>query len=258
MNVRVKKIILSVLCCVAMIGCSAKKEEPKETVTIKLAAAASLKNAYDNELIPLFESKYPNVKIEATYASSGDLQTQIENGFDADVFMSAATKQMKALKEENYIKEDKDLLVNKVVLIAPVDATDTIASYEELKNLEENQVLAIGNPESVPAGQYAKEILDHLSLWDALQPKLSMATDVTSVLNQVAQKSADYGIVYATDAASIKDVQVICEADDSLLETPVIYPLGTLTDKEETKVFYEFLQSEEALDIFKSYGFSIY
>jgi molybdate transport system substrate-binding protein len=102
---------------------------------IHLAAAASLKNAYDNDLIPMFEKKYPGVKVVPTYASSGDLQTQIENGNDVDVFMSAATKQMNALINESLIDNstNREFLENKVVLIVPKDSKNNISSFDDLK-----------------------------------------------------------------------------------------------------------------------------
>jgi molybdate transport system substrate-binding protein len=167
---------------------------------IHLAAAASLKNAYDNDLIPMFEKKYPGVKVVPTYASSGDLQTQIENGNDVDVFMSAATKQMNALINESLIDNgtNSEFLENKVVLIVPKDSKNNISSFEDLKNV--NGTIAIGDPKSVPAGQYAQEVLNNSGIWKDVEPKVSQGKDVTEVLNQVAQGSAECGIVYATDA----------------------------------------------------------
>ncbi len=228
---------------------------------VNLAAAASLKNVYDDELIPMFEKKYPGVKVTPTYASSGDLQTQIENGLETDVFMSAATKQMDALVDEGLIDNDTvvDSLENKVVLIVPADSDANITSFEDLKDAK--GTIAIGDPESVPAGQYAQEALTNLGIWDAVEPRLSLGTDVTAVLNQVAQGSADYGIVYATDAKSTDDVKVICEAPDDALKTPVIYPVGVIKDANDTeaaKAFVDFLQTPEAQDKFVEYGFTIH
>ena len=228
---------------------------------VNLAAAASLKNAFDNDLIPMFEEKYPGVKVTPTYASSGDLQSQIENGLEADVFMSAANKQMDALVEEDLIDNDTNLqfLENKVVLIVPADSDANISSFEDLKDVEGN--IAIGDPESVPAGQYAKESLTNLGIWDAVEPKLSLGTDVTAVLNQVAQGSAECGIVYATDAKSTDDVKVICEAPEDSLKTPVIYPIAALknsTDSEATQAFIDFLETQEAKDVFVEYGFTLH
>ena len=114
---------------------------------VNLAAAASLKNVYDEKLIPMFQEKYPGVKVTPTYASSGDLQTQIENGLETDVFMSAANKQMNALIDEGLIdnKTNLQFLENKVVLIVPANSTSNITSFEDIKNV--NGTVAIGDPE---------------------------------------------------------------------------------------------------------------
>ena len=228
---------------------------------INLAAAASLKNVYDEKLIPMFEQKYPGVKVTPTYASSGDLQTQIENGLEADVFMSAANKQMNALAEKGLIDNSTNVqsLENKVVLIVPADSNSNISSFDDLKNVEGN--IAIGDPESVPAGQYAQEVMNNTGIWSDVESKLSLGTDVTAVLNQVAEGSADCGIVYATDAKSNDKVKVVCEAPEDALKTPVIYPVAVLKDSKDAdaaKIFLEFLQSKEAQDVFVDYGFTIH
>ena len=178
------------------------KDEAKADLgeqSILVAAAASLKNAYEDELIPMFEEQYPGVTVEGTYDSSGKLQTQIEEGLEADVFMSAATKQMKALDEEGMIASDTivNLLENKIVLIVPAGSDSQIDSFEKIGDAAS---IALGDPESVPAGQYAKETLTNLNVWDSIQDKVSFGTNVTEVLNQVAAANADAGIVYATDA----------------------------------------------------------
>lgn len=228
---------------------------------INLAAAASLKNVFDDKLIPMFQEQYPGVKVTPTYASSGDLQTQIENGLEADVFMSAANKQMDALVEEDLIDNSTNLqfLENKVVLIVPADSDANISSFDDLKDVE--GTIAIGDPESVPAGQYAQEVLNNTGLWSDVEPKLSLGTDVTAVLNQVAEGSADCGIVYATDAKSTDDVKVVCEAPEDALKTPVIYPVAALkdsADSDATSKFMDFLQTQEAKDIFVEYGFTLH
>ena len=196
--------------------------------SILVAAAASLKNAYEDELIPMFEEQYPGVTVEGTYDSSGKLQTQIEEGLEADVFMSAATKQMKALDEEGMIASDTivNLLENKIVLIVPTGSDSKIDSFEKIGDAAS---IALGDPESVPAGQYAKEALTNLNVWDSIQDKVSFGTNVTEVLNQVAAASADAGIVYATDAASKADqVTVVAEAPEGSLEKKVIYPVAVV------------------------------
>lgn len=231
-----------------------------EEAEILVAAAASLKNAYEEELIPMFQEMYPNVTVTGTYDSSGKLQTQIEEGLEADIFMSAATKQMTALDEEGLIASDTivDLLENKIVLIVPAGSEDTMSDFTDIANAES---IAIGDPESVPAGQYAQEALTSLGIWEEVSAKASLGTNVTEVLNQVAAGSAEAGIVYATDAASMADqVSIVAEAPEGSLAEKVIYPVAVVantTHEEAAEAFLEFLQSEEALAVFESYGFSV-
>ena len=226
--------------------------------SILVAAAASLKNAYEDKLIPMFEEQYPGVTVEGTDDSSGKLQTQIEEGLEADVFMSAATKQMKALDDEGMIASDSivNLLENKIVLIVPAGSDSKIDSFEKIGDAAS---IALGDPESVPAGQYAKEALTNLNVWDSIQDKVSFGTNVTEVLNQVAAASADAGIVYATDAASKADqVTVVAEAPEGSLEKKVIYPVAVVkatTHEDAAKAFVDFLQTPEAIAVFESYGF---
>lgn len=237
------------------------KDEAKADLgeqSILVAAAASLKNAYEDELIPRFEEQYPGVTVEGTYDSSGKLQTQIEEGLEADVFMSAATKQMKALDEEGMIASDTivNLLENKIVLIVPAGSDSQIDSFEKIGDAAS---IALGDPESVPAGQYAKEALTNLNVWDSIQDKVSFGTNVTEVLNQVAAANADAGIVYATDAASMADqVTVVAEAPEGSLEKKVIYPVAVVkatTHEDAAKAFVDFLQTPDAIKVFESYGF---
>ena len=227
--------------------------------TITLAAAASLEKSFTEQLIPMFEAQYPDVNVEGTYDSSGKLQSQIEAGADVDIFFSAALKQMQALQEEGYIAEDAsvDLLENKIVLIVPTGKEDGYTSFEDIVNAD---MVAIGDPESVPAGQYGKEALENLDLWSSVEGKLSLGTNVTEVLNWVAEGSADAGIVYATDAASMSDkVTVVAEAPEESV-SKVIYPVAELKEtknKEAADAFLEFLQTDEALAVFEAAGFLI-
>jgi len=233
--------------------------ETAEEVEVLVAAAASLKNAYEEELIPMFQSRYPNVTVKGTYDSSGKLQTQIEEGLEADVFMSAAVKQMNALNEEGMIASDTivNLLENKIVLIVPTGNESGLTVFKDIAKADS---IALGDPDSVPAGQYAKEALTNLGVWDDIQGKVSLGTNVTEVLNQVAAASADAGIVYATDAASMADqVTVIAEAPEGSLSAKVIYPVAVVKEtahEKQAKDFVAFLQTKEAMEVFKAYGFS--
>ena len=245
---------------------TAEKTTAKETTAasgeeteILVAAAASLKNAYEDKLIPMFEEANPGVTVKGTYDSSGKLQTQIEEGLDADVFMSAAKKQMIALDEEGMIASDTitDLLENKIVLIVP---TGNEKKLEKFEDIEKADSIALGDPASVPAGQYSEEALTNLGIWDKIQDKVSFGTNVTEVLNQVAAASADAGIVYATDAASMADkVEVVAEAPEGSLSEKVIYPVAVVkgtAHEEVAKEFVAFLQTDKAITVFEDYGFS--
>lgn len=252
--------IIGVLCMLMAFSLQVRAEDAadKQPVKILVAAAASLRYSYVDELIPMFQKQYPWITVEGTYDSSGKLQSQIENGLEADVFMSAAVKQMNALVEKDFIEKDSvvDLLENKIVLIKPAGGTTAITSFEVIPNAK---MIAIGDPKSVPAGQYAQEAFTNLGIWDQVQDKLSLGTNVTEVLNWVAEGSAEIGVVYATDAATTPKVTVIAEAPIGALKAKVIYPVGMLANskhKEEAKLFIDFLQSDEALAVFAKYGFA--
>ena len=238
-------------------GEAAPDVDLEEPVTILIAAAASMENSM-KELIRTFEEQNPYITVEGTYDSSGKLQTQIEEGMEADIFLSAATKQMNALKEENLVDSDSivELLENKVVLVVPTGSNTNVTSFKDVQNAE---TIALGDPESVPAGQYAKEIFESLGIYEDVARKASFGTNVTEVLNWIAEGSAEVGVVYATDAASTDKVTVIAEAPEGVLAEKVIYPLGIVSaseKKDAAKLFVEFLQSDEATSILESYGFT--
>ena len=157
--------------------------------------------------------------------------------------MSAARTQMEALDQQGLIDSQSitDLLENKIVLIVP-EGNDQ--GFQEFADIQLADSIALGDPESVPAGEYAREALTSLGLWDSIQDKISFGTNVTEVLNQVAAASADAGIVYATDAASMEDqVDVVAEAPEGSLENPVIYPAAvvkTTAHPQEAQTFLEF------------------
>ncbi|MDR1985895.1 MAG: molybdate ABC transporter substrate-binding protein [Treponema sp.] len=239
---------------------SAAPEEapPQGPVTLLVAAAASLENTYVQELIPLFQKQYPRITVQGIYDSSGRLQTQIEQGLEADVFMSAATRQMDALVDKNFIAAAsvKPLLQNKLVLIKPVGTATAVTGFQ---NITEARIIALGDPATTPAGQYAQEAFTNLGIWEAVSAKVSLGSNVTEVLNWVGEGSAEVGIVYATDAASTPKVAIIEELPEGLLATKVIYPVGMLRASqhpEEAQLFINFLASSEALGVFQTFGFS--
>ena len=273
---RIGAVVLAVCMVLSCAGCGGSSnkgasEETTEVTTeggnskILVAAAASLQATFDNELIPLFEKENPEITVEGTYASSGDLQQQIESGLDADVFFSAATSNMDTLAEEKLIDEDTvvDLLKNNVVLITPKDSKLGIKSFKDITKAD---TIAIGDPESVPAGKYAKEILTNLDVYNKVEKKASLGASVTEVLSWVAEGSADAGIVYATDAQTEntngddKEVEIVATAEDSMMQIPVVYPVGVVSasiHKDEAKAFEDFLQTDEAKAILEKAGFTI-
>ena len=254
-------LVFSLMLAVMAAGCGGGDKQaaaPQESKTLRLAAAASMEKVFTQKLIPLYQQKHPEIKIEGVYDASGKLQAQIESGLAADVFISAANKQMNALRDKGYMDKStvKPLLENKLVLIVPKSGSE-IKAFNDFSKAKHP---AIGDPASVPAGQYAKEALTKLDQWDAIQSKVSLGTNVTQVLNWVAEGSADAGLVYATDAALLKDkVTVVAEAPAGSLTKPVIYPIGVLAkapQAEAAKDFAAFLQTEEAMNIFAAYGFA--
>lgn len=226
--------------------------------------AASLSNSME-EIQKDFNELYPNVTIYYSADSSGTLQTQIEEGARCDLFFSAADKQMDALTEEKLTKEDTvvDLLENKVVLIKPKDGKTKVTGFENMTDAE-NMALA---GEDVPVGQYSREIFTNLGIMDKVnEMEINECKNVTDVLAAVSEGSNEIGVVYATDAASVADkVEILAEAPADSLQTPVLYPVGLIEDKEasedDTKAaeaFLDYVESDAAIKVFEDYGFTAY
>ena len=166
---------------------------------------------------------------------------------------------MDALVDEKYInkKDVVDLLENKLVLIT---GKQTTTEVKDSANIAKAETIAIGDPEVVPAGQYAKMALTHLGLYDALSSKYSLGGNVTEVLNWVASSSSEVGIAYSTDAKSSTDVKVLATCENSLLDEPIIYPVAKLSKtkhSDETEKFIKFIQKKSSLKQFENYGFTV-
>ena len=226
--------------------------------------AASLSNAME-EIQKDFNETYPDVEILYNADSSGTLQTQIEEGARCDIFFSAADKQMDALVDEDLAKKDtvEDILENKVVLIKPKDGETKVTGFE---NITDAANIALAG-DSVPVGQYAREIFDNLGITDEVNKmEINEGKNVSEVLAAVSEGSNEIGIVYATDAASVADkVDVIAEATADALKTPVLYPVGLIEDKEASEddtaaaeAFLEYIKSDDAMKVFEKYGFTAY
>ncbi|MDO4593963.1 MAG: molybdate ABC transporter substrate-binding protein [Tissierellia bacterium] len=237
--------------------------EKKIKGEITIGAAASLTDAFD-EIIEKFNEENPDVKIKTTYASSGDIQTQIENGAPIDLFVSAAQKQMDQLEQENLIVKDTrfDLLENKVVLITPKDSKLNLETFENVADNDDIKKgdVAIGMVDSVPVGQYTKEIYENLGLWEKVEQKANWAKDVRQVLDWVSQGESKVGIVYQTDAFTEKDkVNIVAKAPDKS-HKPVVYPVALVKNSENQKLansFLEYLKTDNAKKILTDYGFEV-
>ncbi|GLX67887.1 molybdate ABC transporter substrate-binding protein [Paenibacillus glycanilyticus] len=233
--------------------------DTKTKVDLTISAAASLTDAL-TEIQKAYEEKNPEVKLQFNFGASGALQQQIEQGAPADLFLSAAAKNLKALVDKQLIETDKqtNLLGNELVVVVPADSKLAVASEADLTK-EDVKHVAVGIPESVPAGNYAKESLTNAKLWDSLQTKAVQAKDVRQVLQYVETGNADAGFVYKTDALTSDKVKIAFTVD-SATYTPITYPIGVVKatkHSKEAEDFYSYLQSQEALDVFVKYGFSV-
>lgn len=252
-----KKITLIIWIAVTLLaGCSSNTSvENKEVIVL---AAASLTDVC-GEIEVKYEAENPGVDLVFSYGGSGALQTQIEEGAPADVFISAATKQMTALDEKGLMNSESivNLLENKVVLIVPANSTKDIASFDDVVT-EKVTMIGLGEPGSVPVGQYAEEVFTTLGTLDQVKAKANYGLDVRTVLSWVETSAVDCGVVYATDAYTTDLVKIVCEAPSGSCKQ-VIYPAGVVkasTQSEEAEKFVAYLQTEEIMSLFESYGFS--
>ncbi len=209
------------------------------------------------EIKELYEAKYPNNQLTINFGSSGSLQHQIEKGSPVDVFMSASQSKMQNLEEKNLIVDPSknNLLENKLVLIVPKSSLK-IKGFSDLTS-DDIEKFAIGEPDSVPAGRYAKEVLDSLNLFILLSENMVYGKNVKEVLTWVETGNVDGGIVYETDAMTTDDVKIVEWAKASA-HTPIIYPVAIIQDskkKELAQSFIDFLYTDDVKKVFESYGF---
>ncbi len=256
----VHTISLFIILLVTLAGCgSANQQKERNKTELLISAATSLKDSLE-EVQLLFEAKNPHIKLTFNFASSGTLQQQIEQGAPSDLFLSAGQSQMQALTEKGLIhsSEQKTLLLNELVAIIPFDSKNFITDMIGLES-EEIRFIALGDPETVPAGQYTKEALISEHVWDNLREKFVYTKDVRQVLSYVEQGNADLGFVYQTDSLRSKKVKVVFTVN-SLLHKPIEYPIAMMSStkhKKESRLFYHYIQEKEARLVFKKYGFVV-
>lgn len=276
------KMTVCSLMLTALFGCGqasqtadgAQDTQSAQTTELTVFAAASMTETL-NQIAEDYKTVDPNVSLTFNFASSGDLLSQIREGADCDVFISAAPKQMNAL--DGSLKDDADknpdgldelldgtridLLENKVVLAVPEGNPKGIESFDKLADqLGASEVfLAIGNSD-VPVGQYTRKIfahygLDEQSLADA--GVLTYGSNVKEVTTQVSEGAVDCGVIYATDAYSA-GLESVDEATADMCGQ-VIYPAAVLRNSahpDEAKAFLDYLTGEDAGRVFESVGFT--
>lgn len=225
---------------------------------LTVSAAISLTNALP-EIKTLYQRSNPNVNVTYNFGASGALQQQIQQGAPVDVFFSAATQQMDALQQKNLLDPSTriNLLTNRLVLITPRNAK-ALTSFQDLTSAQVSQI-AIGEPKSVPAGQYAQELLMNLKIFDSIKSKLIYGNNVRQVLTYVKTGNVDAGIVYITDAKESKSIKVAATAQENL-HSPIVYPVAVLRDSKNitaAREFVQFLSSTQARTVFEKYGFGV-
>lgn len=265
--------LVAFLCSVLLFGSCAnsniseEKEVKEETKleqsesNLTVFAAASMTESL-NELKDIFEEENPDIKLSFNFDSSGTLKTQIEEGADCDVFISAAKKQMDELEgldegKESLIDSESrfDLLENEVTLAVKEDSDKDISSFEDL-NTDKVTSIALGNSD-VPVGQYSEELLNNLGIWEAIQDKVTFGSNVKEVTTWICEGVVDCGIIYSTDA-NTAGLKIVDRADSSKFENRIIYPAALTKNsknKEAGEKFLEFLKTDKAQEVFEKYGF---
>jgi len=276
-------LLLSLCMVLSLAACGGQKNEPapvenetpeveKPAVELFVFAAASMTETLD-QIIELYKSAAPHVTITPTYDSSGTLLTQIQEGADCDLFISAAPKQINAL--DGSLKDDAeknpdgldmivqdsrlDLLENKVTLVVPEGNPKGIETFDQLAELLESGdvMLAMGNSD-VPVGQYTQKIFAYYGIDEAaIASKLTYGSNVKEVTTQVSEGTVDCGIIYATDAFSAG--LTVVDAATAEMCGQVIYPAAVLNGSrhlDEAQAFLDYLTGSEASAVFEGVGFT--
>lgn len=224
---------------------------------VMVFAAASLTNAMQ-DISTLYQTQHQDSEIVFSFASSSVLARQIEQGAPADIFMSADQKWMDYLVDRHLASNKETLLKNSLVLIAPTSSKLDQVTINNTTDwqviLPHNEKMAVGDPDHVPAGLYAKESLTNLGVFNQLEPQLARASNVRDALMLVERGEAVLGIVYSTDAKVSQNVKIIADFPADSFK-PIEYPVTLLTHSNSAKTFYDFLKSSQAKVIFEKYGF---
>lgn len=246
---------------ITLVSCSQNSAEivEEEKIELTISAAASLNEAL-LEIKGKYEQEYENIDLLFNFGGSGSLAQQIAQGAPVDLFISAAKNKFVELVDDGLIDQNhmNDFLGNRLVLITPKGSEAKIKTLSDLLS-DEIELIGIGTPETVPAGLYAKQAFENSNLWGSLEEKIIPAKDVRQVLSYVETNNVDAGIVYKTDAVMSEKISIVSPIE-SQLHDPIIYPMGIVDGtkhQEEAIDFFQFLQSEPALETFEKFGFVI-
>ncbi|WP_010531291.1 molybdate ABC transporter substrate-binding protein [Lentibacillus jeotgali] len=237
-------------------GCSGGEQSDDDTKLL-VAAASSLSETL-SELKNAFESEHQNITLTLNYGASGKLSQQIQSGAPVDVFLSASQQWMDRLAQKEAITADTrtNFAQNTLVLVSSRNKSISASQLSDLPDLEVGQI-AIGNPDSVPAGNYAKQALTESGIWDEFENKLIYTNNAQQTLTYVESGNTDFGIVYNSDFKRSDLVKKVFAIDGSLHE-PIHYPAAvpaTSTAKEDAQEFIQFLKSDKAQSILQENGF---
>ncbi len=216
-------------------------------------AAASLSDAL-GEIGRDFEGRTGH-RVVLSLGGSNDLARQIRAGAPAEVFVSASAQRMDEVQGAGLVRpaDRVDLLSNHLVVVVPAESARAVATAEDLTRVRR---LALGDPQAVPAGIYAREWLERRGLWERLRDRVVPTLDVRAALAAVESGNADAGIVYRTDAAISRLVRVALTVPAG--EAPrIVYPAALLATarRPEARAFYEHLRSPAAREVFERLGF---
>ncbi|MBO0601218.1 molybdate ABC transporter substrate-binding protein [Sporosarcina sp. E16_3] len=255
---KMRRLLLVITILLMLILASCTKSEADEKIEILVAAASSMTPAL-TEIATEFEKVNKGIQVTFTFGSSGKLAQQIKNGAPVDVFISASSSDMDTLEVDKKIESDTriDITSNTLVVIRQKNGDNSLLN-EENPFTSKIDHFAIGNPDTVPAGVYAKEALTKLGEWETLEPKLVFGKDVRQVLTFVETGNAEMGIVFTSDAHSSNKVEVISEIDPKL-HSSAVYPGALITATKQPKAasaFLDYMKTPEVQKILVDYGFT--
>jgi molybdate transport system substrate-binding protein len=251
------RFIETALLLATILGCAGRPLPAAGREEIIVSTAVSLKNAF-GEIGSLFE-KQTGVRVRFNLGSSGLLQKQIEAGAPADIFASASVRQMDALESRGLILPDtrRDFARNELVLIEPVGSRGRLSAFTDIERPGVARI-ALGNPKTVPAGQYARETLGHLGLWGRLEPRFILAENVRQVLDYVARGEVDAGIVYSSDVAVASGkVRTVAKAPPGT-HSAIVYPMAAVKGTgapNEARRFIDLATSPAGQAVLRKHGF---